>query len=364
MAIDVAVIGGGIVGAAAAAFLAEGGATVALYERTAIGAGASGRNSGVVQQPGDALLAGLYHASVALYRELEGFALPAVPSGLLHVGLDPAAVRTLAEDLARADPGVGAEFLPPGEAHRLEPALAHDVAACRVVIGYPVPPASATAAFAARAERAGATIRIGEAADVWRRDGRAAGVRVGGASIGADVVLVAAGPWSPAVIDPSGAWRPIRPLWGVVVALELAAPPVHVLEEVAIDAGIAPGGAAAGVDFSLVTAAGSSSLGSTFLDDEPDAEALVPHLVAHGSRFVPAIAGAPVLGVRSCARPLARDGRPLVGRVPGVEGLWIAAGHGPWGISTGPASARQVADAILGGGPVPAGTDPARFSGA
>ena len=49
----VAVIGGGITGCAAAALLAEAGATVTLYEREAIAAGASGRNSGLLQHPMD-----------------------------------------------------------------------------------------------------------------------------------------------------------------------------------------------------------------------------------------------------------------------------------------------------------------------
>jgi glycine/D-amino acid oxidase-like deaminating enzyme len=42
-----------------------------------------------------------------------------------------------------------------------------------------------------------------------------------------------------------------------------------------------------------------------------------------------------------------------VGEVEGVEGLWVAAGHGPWGISTGPATARLAVDAILSGRAVP-----------
>jgi D-amino-acid dehydrogenase len=47
-----------------------------------------------------------------------------------------------------------------------------------------------------------------------------------------------------------------------------------------------------------------------------------------------------------CARPLSRDDRPLIGPVPGVDGLWIAAGHGPWGISTGPAAAPLLVDLL------------------
>jgi glycine/D-amino acid oxidase-like deaminating enzyme len=52
--------------------------------------------------------------------------------------------------------------------------------------------------------------------------------------------------------------------------------------------------------------------------------------------------------------------------VPGVERLFLAAGHGPWGISTGPASAALVAALVLGesdprSASVAAATDAARF---
>jgi glycine/D-amino acid oxidase-like deaminating enzyme len=76
--------------------------------------------------------------------------------------------------------------------------------------------------------------------------------------------------------------------------------------------------------------------------------AWVEPLLARGARFVPAIAGAPIRGAHACARPRSQDGRPLLGRVPGFDDLCVCAGHGPWGISTGPATARIVADLILG----------------
>ena len=181
--------------------------------------------------------------------------------------------------------------------------------------------------------------------------------------IPAEDVVVAAGPWTPTVVDPSGSWRPIVPRWGVVVPAMLAAPPRHVLEEAEIS--IEPGTddeAEAGHAFSLVTAVGSSSLGSTFLVDEPDPDALVPALVRRGAWFVPAVADASIGPPRLCARPQSVDGRPLVGVVPGVERLWVAAGHGPWGISTGPASGRLVADLVAGRmAAPPAELDPARF---
>ena len=174
------------------------------------------------------------------------------------------------------------------------------------------------------------------------------------------------GPWSPELIDPTGAWRPIKPLWGVVVEVDLANPPGHVLEEVGIDVegGIPTPHGVSGPDpeFSLVTANGASSLGSTFLTSEPDRNAIAPRLVEHGALYVPAIAKATVGASRACARPLSVDGRPLIGRVPGTEGLWIAAGHGPWGVSTGPDSGRLLADLLLGQlAEPPAALDPARF---
>ena len=253
-------------------------------------------------------------------------------------------------------------FIDPDEMRTLEPALAPGVAACRLDIGYPVGPAAATRAYAARAERAGVEIRVGGEARLWREAGRIAGVAVDGERIAAADVVVAAGPWTPAVVDPSGAWRPILPRWGVVVPVTLERPPTHVLEEAEIS--IEPGGEddEAGHAFSLVTADESSSLGSTFLAAEPDPVATVPSLIRRGTRFVPAIADVRRGPPRLCARPLSLDGRPLVGRVPGMDGLWVAAGHGPWGISTGPASGRLVADLI--GGRVaapPAAIDPARF---
>ena len=54
------------------------------------------------------------------------------------------------------------------------------------------------------------------------------------------------------------------------------------------------------------------------------------------------------------------------GRCRASDGLFMAAGHGPWGISTGPASAAHVAALVLGE-PDPrepgvrAATDAARF---
>jgi D-hydroxyproline dehydrogenase subunit beta len=372
-AADIAIVGGGIVGTASATFLARAGARVTLYERSAIAAGASGRNSGVIQHPHDPVLASLYHASLAAYRELDiasggTLALDPEPVGLLHVGRDLRVVEAISDAWLATYPATRPEVVTGEELRRLEPTLADDLVACRLRIGYPVAPAAATLAFAAEAERAGAKIVIGQEARLVIGDGRAVGVDVGGNLQPAGAVVVAAGPWTPALVDPTTAWQPIRPIWGVVAQVDLTEAPRHVLEEAGIDIepgeskGNESGAEAEGIEFSLVSAAGATSLGSTFLAREPHAAEFVDRLRARGARYVPGLASAPLISVRSCARPVSRDGRPLVGAVPWLDRTYVAAGHGPWGISTGPATARLIADLILGvGAAVPAALATARF---
>lgn len=368
---DVAVIGGGIIGAATAAFLAAAGARVTLYERAAIAAAASGRNSGVIQHPFDPVLVALYLESVELYRELGAsadgaLALPAEPAGLLAVGWDESRAVDVAAGWAAAYPETRPEVVSGPALRGLEPALAPGVVACRVGIGYPVVPAAATRAFAALAESRGASLRIGREVRLAVRDGVAVGVVVDGREEAAGSVVVAAGPWAPSLIDPSGAWRPIVSIWGIVADIALAAPPRHVLEELEIDIEPTDDGLADGageVAFSLITAGGASSLGSTFLDSEPDPARFADRLRERGGRYVPEIAGATIRGLRTCARPLALDGRPLVGAIPGLGRAFVAAGNGPWGISTGPATARLIADLVLGReAGIPLVLDPGRFS--
>jgi glycine/D-amino acid oxidase-like deaminating enzyme len=372
---EVAIVGGGIVGTAVAAFLAEAGVSVRLYERTAIAAGASGRNSGIVQHPFDSELAALYRSSLEAYRSVAagaGLAFPAEPAGLLYVGRDARLATRIAADWSATWPAAVPELIEGRALLALEPALAPDLVACRLSIGYPVGPAAATTAFAGLAEASGVEVVVGDEVGLAVSGDRVTGVTRAGAVEPAGDVVVAAGPWTPRIVDPGAAWRPIRPSWGVVASIVVAGAPRHGLE--AIDIDIEPGSSGAReadgiapsdelVDFSLVPGDGSSSLGSTFLPTEPEAGVWIDALRSVGGRYVPAVATAPVVGVRHCARPVSRDGRPLVGRVPWLGRAWVAAGHGPWGISTGPGTARLLAEAILAGddAAIPAALAPARF---
>jgi glycine/D-amino acid oxidase-like deaminating enzyme len=331
---DVAIAGGGIVGTALAALLAEAGASVRLYEREGIAAAASGRNSGVLQHPMDEPLVAVHEASLALYRELgHGFELPGDHVGVLVLSEDGDALERDRVELAARFPELAPEWLEGEALRQAEPAAGEGLFGYRLATGRPVPPAAATTAFAARAREAGAELRIGEPID-----------SLSGVTAGA--VVVAAGPWTSELL---GGPPAIAPLWGVNVEVRLSDPPRSVMEQAGIERLVGEGGGPDSI-FSIVTAGGVSAVGSTFVPAEPDPAAQAPLLLERGARYLPALAGVREFSARACPRPQSLDGRPLLGRLR--EDVWVASGHGPWGISLGPGSAELVANAILHGGAI------------
>ncbi len=59
-------------------------------------------------------------------------------------------------------------------------------------------------------------------------------------------------------------------------------------------------------------------------------------LARAAGRVSAALAAAPIERRQACYRPVAEDGIPLIGRVPGAAGAYVATGHGPWGMLNAP----------------------------
>ncbi|WP_445148708.1 NAD(P)/FAD-dependent oxidoreductase [Baekduia sp. Peel2402] len=341
---DVVVIGGGIVGVSAALFLAEAGASVTLLEAEAVAAAASGRNAGSIQHPMDAVRSELYEESVAIHRRFGVIGDEA--AGLLVVGPDAdAAVAG-----AAAFPGLRAEPLDAAALRAVEPEMAEGLDGVLVHgTGYPAHPAAATHRLAEEARALGATIVEGVRAVPEVVGGRAVGARADDGTLhAADRVLVAAGPWSSALADPTGEWSPVSALWGVT--MQVALPPGHGVRH-RIEEWDEPFDA--GVQFEATPLDDVTVLGASRTIETPDETTYAAAILSRAARFLPILASARTVKAATCARPVTPDGLPLLGPVPGVEDLHVAAGHGPYGISLGPASGRIAADVLLDRSAVP-----------
>jgi glycine/D-amino acid oxidase-like deaminating enzyme len=298
----------------------------------------------------DPALVGLYEASLALYGDLDGFELPE-PAGVLIIDENDG-LRAAYEAAAARFPELAPEWLEGEELRDAEPALADGLFAYRVHAGRPIGPTAATNAWAARARAAGAKIVVGDAAYV-----APGGVQVAGDLHPAGAVVAAAGPWTPEAIGGGASW--VKANWGVVAQVRLRNRPRHGIEQAGVEALTEPGGGSPPKLFSIVTTGEVSAVGSTFTDDEPDAAAIAPTLLRRGTRFIPELEHAAIEHVRACARPLAADGRPLLG--PIGEDLYLVTGHGAWGVTLGPGSAQLLVRAMLEGGEIPPELQAARF---
>jgi D-amino-acid dehydrogenase len=74
----------------------------------------------------------------------------------------------------------------------------------------------------------------------------------------------------------------------------------------------------------------------------------VHELLSEVKRVAPGLGSAELHEIRIGLRPLTQDKMPVLGRIPSVDGVLLATGHGPTGLQLGPFSGRLVADLALG----------------
>ena len=193
-------------------------------------------------------------------------------------------------------------------------------------------------------------MRLGVVQEIVQRDGAAVGVRVDGATLAADAVVLALGPWTSHV---AGRLLPrIRGLKGYSVTLDAAGVPPHALF---VDYRTADGR-------SLEPEIFPRPDGSVYvcgmadpqpLPDSPEGvvvdDAACAVLARAAGRVSTTLAAAPITRRQACYRPVTDDGLPLIGRVPGVAGAYVATGHGPWGMLNAPGTGFALAELIVAG---------------
>jgi glycine oxidase len=330
---EVVVVGGGVMGLAAARGLRQRGYGVTLLERGQPGRAASWASAGIIgatlRREGDPSTQ-LRHLSRTLWPEFAAslFAESGLDPeyremGCIHLAEDDAELRAL----SRAA-GAG-EVLDAAQLHTLEPALNPELRGGLLVQGGNVENRRLCKALEIAARRAGVEVRTGvEVHGVATSGGRVGGVDTADGREAADVVVIAAGAWSSTIdgLEP----RPwVHPQKGQILALDQASVGIRHVLLTPEDPYFVPR-----ADGRLVIGATREEAG---WDASLTAEG-VAWLLNRAADLAPKLAKAPIAEMWTGFRPLSDDGVPLIGKGE-LDGLYFLTAHGPSGIAPLPGSA-------------------------
>jgi D-amino-acid dehydrogenase len=393
------VVGAGAIGVACAHALAEAGFAVTLVDRGEVGHGCSFANAGLIVPghsqalPGPGVVAeGMRH----LMRRDGPFAIrprldPALARWLLTFrracapDRSASATRVLTElstksralfdDLvargdvefgyrtgplinAYTDEGwrdraesfaelldahaIGSRVVDGDEVRALEPALGDRVLGALLIEDQASGDCYAfVRSLGARASDRGAQTLTGRRVRrVLVRDGRATGVATDDGELDADLVVLAAGAWTPELTAPLGLRLPIQPATGYSWTMPTwpGAPTTPVIFDddhvVVLPLG------------DRVRFAGTLELAGFREHPDPVRLEAVVRSGREALREAP-VEGKPWFGFR----PLMPDDLPAIGWVPGVEGVIVASGHGTLGFTQAPITGRLVAELATGAPP-------------
>lgn len=337
--VDVAIVGGGVTGCACALVLAEAGRRVRLYEAREIAGGASGRNGGFALRGaapaydaarralGSERAIGLWRLTERYLDRLEGLAGDAFRrTGSLRLAADPDERAELeAEYEALREDGFEVEWrnaLAEPIRGRFDGAIFHPPDGS-------LQPARWVRRLAARAAGAGAELREHERVESLDE-------------LEADQIVLATDGYTQGLLPELDA--AVTPTRGQVVVTEP-------LERRLFPC---PHYARHGYDYWQQTPEGRLVAGGfrdKALDHEHTAEERVTPLIqGRLERFVTELLGeAPQITHRWAGIFGATEDRlPLVGAVPGHDGVWVSCGYSGHGNVLGLACGELVAEAILG----------------
>jgi glycine/D-amino acid oxidase-like deaminating enzyme len=360
---EVVVIGGGIVGAACAYYLAVAGVRVQVVERNFAASGTSRACDGLilVSDKTSAAELALARASADLWAELAetleaDFEYAHTGTLVLYETDEGLAVgRNKAAELQPT--GIRTEIVDHIGLRGLEPNLAHDLAGAVYYLDEAqVDARAATLALLDAAQGFGATLQADTEVIGIRVDagGRAAAVMTKQGDIPAGAVVCAAGVWSNEIVRTAGIDLPVRPRKGhILVTARVPSLIAHPVLEGSYAASVKS--AAESLQVALVaemTSGGTMLLGSSreFVGfDRSVSPAVVQAIAARAVRFLPGLAQSSIIRSYAGLRPWSPDHRPLVGPVETVPGLYLAVGHEGAGIGLAPVTGRLIADWIANG---------------
>ncbi len=271
--------------------------------------------------------------------------------GWLKVYRSEAGFAAVARELAlAAEFEIAHRVLDADETRELEPHLAP---VFRHAVHWPgvgsiSNPLAVTKAYAARFLSLGGVILSGNARSLHRVDGHWRIESTEGPLDAADAVL-ALGPFAPEVLDPLGIKLPLGIKRGYHLHFRASGNASLTRPVVDIENGYCMAPMEQGIrlttgaEFAARTAPPTPVQFDRLL---PDARALFP--------LTEPVETVSWMGSRPCFA----DSRPVIGRAPKHAGLWLAYGHGHWGLTLGPVTGRLVAEMVMGTTPF---CDPAPY---
>jgi glycine/D-amino acid oxidase-like deaminating enzyme len=333
-----------VIGACTAYFLARRGIDVIVVERTEVAAAASGKAGGFLAldwcagTPLDALARRSFQLHAALPREIAAnWAYQRMTAYSGFVVPDDDASRRVPSQLDWLSEGV---IIP----HRLgtpeTTAIVH--------------PRKFTSAIMSAAQSHSVELRRAQVTGMVRSaDGSTLrGAEVDGALVEADAVVIAMGPWSLM----AAAWVHLPVVFGqrspsLVYDTGRDVPADALFLEYHEESG-------AVLTVEVFPRADGSTHITALSDQAPlpmDSAAVIPNpseidrLQLICERLSPVFRSERIIARQACFRPVTQDGLPLIGAVPQSEGVYVATGHGVWGILNAPATGEALAELIAEG---------------
>ena len=373
---EVIVIGGGIAGSSTAFHLAGHGRSVALLERGEIASEASGVNAGGIGALGwgnePDLESYLTMGSLQIFKGMQldlGYDIEFRQSGGLQVIQTPQQYDYARDRvIGLKSRGYTAELLSPDEARAIEPGLDPEIlGAMYFPLRGQADPVKATRAFADAARQGGADVMTGKAVTELSTPSDGGWlVECSGETFQAHHLVLAAGAWCGALGEMLGLRIPVIPVRGQMWATEPLPPRVfHSLSGVESYShwSAEPGGDA--VNPPELTHIGDRRVtrhlyGRQTRDGEiifgGDREMVgydrsvdmggIENNFAHTAEVLPLLNDLSISRTWSGLMPFSLDGKPIIGKLPHLENLYIASGLASSGFGRGPMAGKLVADYI------------------
>ena len=362
--VDLAIIGGGVIGTVTAYTLAKAGFRVVVIERKDIGAGtsSSAAAAALLQTKTSAQKLSLANQSLKLlddlHNQIEEKFEYAHTGSLLAANTDNELQLVHDMNINLKSLGLDVEYLDGKQARQYMPVLGENViGASYSPHDAQINPLELVTACAQAARLNGAILAtFTELLGIETSGDRVIAINTSAGRVLTDTVINAAGVWAPQVAHMANISLPVSPLKGELLITERRPPQMHgtliaakyLLSKARAEENTDGQAAKRSVGITLVQVAhGNFVVGSTRDPDSFDKRSTyigIRELVHQLIELTPSLANVHLLRAYAGLRPLTPDGSPIIGRTPQLPGLVQAAGFGGDGL----AMSAITADMILG----------------